>query len=286
MMWMKRRTILPGLILVSLIIDVQSDSQVSQDPDLLATENQDVTLKCIHKMPNYDILIWYKHIPGLGLEICAYGVATVSDLIPRYSMTMNRATLTTELHLTGVKGEDTAVYYCAGRDTTSGSGWGKLVFGSGTQVHVTPRTKRTIPSVYQLKSDNPAADLPSSVCLVTDFPTPNRTLSVDEKLINLNEKSALDKSSNDVWRYSAVIWDNENPSKDLSCNVKYNGKDVPQEKNIIDETDTTCSSLTISARFRTNPGLNMLSLSVFGLRMLTAKAVIVNLIITLRLWSS
>ncbi|CAJ0925123.1 unnamed protein product [Ranitomeya imitator] len=116
-MWRRSRTTLPGLLLVTLIMDVQSDSQVSQDPDLLAIESEDVTLKCAHKLSSYQLLIWYKHIPGHGLEICAHGVSTASNLIPRYSMTMDRAALTTELHITGVKGEDTAVYYCAVRDT-------------------------------------------------------------------------------------------------------------------------------------------------------------------------
>ncbi|CAJ0925126.1 unnamed protein product [Ranitomeya imitator] len=126
-MWRRSRATLPGLLLITLIMDVQSDSQVSQDPYLLATENKDVTLKCAHKMPNYDILIWYKHIPGRGLEVCAHGVSTVSNFIPRYSMTMDRAALTTELHITGVTGEDTAVYYCAGRDTLT------LTHGSSVQ---------------------------------------------------------------------------------------------------------------------------------------------------------
>ncbi|XP_073431576.1 T cell receptor alpha chain MC.7.G5-like [Dendrobates tinctorius] len=279
MMW--SRTTFPGLLLVTLIMDVQSDSQVSQDSDLFATENEDVTLKCAHKMPNYDILIWYKQIPGRGLEICAYGVSTVSNLIPRYSMTMDRAALTTELHITGVKGEDTQIYCCA----MCGSSWGKLVFGSGTQLHVNPRTSRTIPSVYRLEADRPKEDLPSTVCLVTDFPKPDTTLTVDEKEIKLNETSVLDKSTSDVWRYSAVIWDNDNPSKDLSCKVTYDGKDV-HSFTFSDEIATTCSSLTVHERFRTNPSMNMLSLSVLGLRMLTAKAVIFNLIITLRLWSS
>ncbi|CAJ0925113.1 unnamed protein product [Ranitomeya imitator] len=104
-MWRRSRTTLPGLLLITLIMDVQSDSQVSQDPDLLAIESEDVTLKCAHKISNYDLLIWYKHIPGRGLEICAHGVSTASNLIPRYSMTMDRAALTTQLHITGVTGE-------------------------------------------------------------------------------------------------------------------------------------------------------------------------------------
>ncbi|KAG8596316.1 hypothetical protein GDO81_001842 [Engystomops pustulosus] len=119
MMWTPSRTILPGLLLVILITDVQSDAQVSQVPDLHVTEDQDVTLRCTHKISNYQLLIWYKHIPGLGLEICDHGIVTASNLNPRYSMTIERSSLSTELHIQKVKGGDTAVYYCAVRDTVT-----------------------------------------------------------------------------------------------------------------------------------------------------------------------
>ncbi|XP_075133480.1 T cell receptor alpha chain MC.7.G5-like [Leptodactylus fuscus] len=281
MMWTYSRTILPGLLLLTLIIDVQSDSQVSQDPDLHITEDQDVTLNCTHKISNYDLLIWYKHIPGLGLQICDYGLAEAKNLHPRYSMTMERSSLTTQLLIRSVKGEDTAVYYCA----VSGSGWGKLVFGSGTQLHVNPQTDRTVPSVYQLNSYKTEAGLPDTVCLLTDFPSPTKTIQVDEQEINLNDQAVLDKANDgEVWRYSAVIWDWDNPSKNPSCNVKYDEQSV-QPENTIDETTSTCTTLTINNRFQTNPGMNTLSVSVLGLRILTAKAIVFNLIITMRLWS-
>ncbi|KAG8596317.1 hypothetical protein GDO81_001843, partial [Engystomops pustulosus] len=97
---------------------VQSDAQVSQDPNIHSTEDQDVTLRCTHKISNYDFLIWYKHIPGLALEICTFGYTQATPgLNPRYSMTIERSSLSTELHIQKVKGGDTAVYYCAVRDT-------------------------------------------------------------------------------------------------------------------------------------------------------------------------
>lgn len=46
-------------------------------------------------------------------------------------------------------------------------------------------------------------------CLVTDFQFPNITLKIDgSKTIDLNTTAVLDKSENDVWRYSTVVWDN------------------------------------------------------------------------------
>ncbi|XP_069612099.1 uncharacterized protein [Ranitomeya imitator] len=148
----------------------------------------------------------------------------------------------------------------------------------------TSGTSRTIPSVYRLEADKPNEDLPNTVCLVTDFPKPDTTLTVDEKEIRLNETSVLDKSISDVWRYSAVIWDNDNPSKDLACNVKYDGKDVPRE-NLIGDAPTTCETRMISENFKTDMSLNGLSFSVLGLRLLVIKGLIFNLISSAKLWS-
>ncbi|XP_069820294.1 T cell receptor alpha chain MC.7.G5-like [Dendropsophus ebraccatus] len=281
MMWTVVTSVIPGLLLCTFITDVRSDTQVSQDPDLHTTEDQDISLNCTHKISNYNFLAWYKQIPGRGLELCGYGVSSGTNQHSRYSMTIDRGSLTTQLNIKNVKGEDTAVYYCA----VSGSGWGKLVFGSGTQLHVIPQNQDKKPSVYQLKTDKPEEGLPSTVCLLTDFPSPNKSLAVDDLKISLDKYAALDNSTTDVWRYSAVLWDKDAPSKNLSCNVNYDEKAVAQH-NIIDETTQTCTSLTVNEHFHTNPGMNTLSVSVLGLRMFTAKAIIFNLIITWRLWSS
>lgn len=82
-----------------------------------AAEGQQITMNCNHTIKNYDFLGWYKQIPGLGLQLCAHGVSTVNNLIPRYLMTLDRSKLTTELHISNVQGDDTAVYYCAVRES-------------------------------------------------------------------------------------------------------------------------------------------------------------------------
>ncbi|CAI9570503.1 unnamed protein product [Staurois parvus] len=133
-----------------------------------------------------------------------------------------------------------------------------------------------------MESSKLVENLPNSVCLVTDFPSPNKTLTIDEKDINLNDKAVLDNSTTNVWRYSTVIWDNKT---DVTCNGRYDDQPFIAESNT-DDTEETCTSISIDENFRTNPSLNTISLSVFGWRFFTAKAIICNLLITLRLWSS
>ncbi|PIO40485.1 hypothetical protein AB205_0079820, partial [Aquarana catesbeiana] len=144
-------------------------------------------------------------------------------------------------------------------------------------------TQKEIPSVYKLKSSEFNQDLPNSVCLITDFPSPNKTLKIDEEDVNLNKVAVLDNSTNNVWRYSTVIWNNKN--EDVTCNGEYDSTHFTADSDT-DDTEETCSSISIDENFRTNPSLNTMSLTVFGLRVLTAKAIILNFIIALRCWSS
>ncbi|XP_063769597.1 T cell receptor alpha chain MC.7.G5-like [Pseudophryne corroboree] len=273
-------TVIPWVLLLTTVFtDVLSDTQVTQDLYHQITEHQDVTLRCNHSIKNYDLLIWFKHVSGLGLEICAHGLSTATYLIPRYSMTIERDTLITQLHIVNVKGEDTAVYYCA----VSGSTWGKLVFGGGTQLNIIPKTDRDRPSVYHLNSSKPVTGVPESVCLITDIPSVKETLLLDNR--KLSSEAVLDKSDSDVWRNSIATWNDGDSSQPLHCALKYGGINIVPEYDTA-ETINTCSSLSIDENFRTSPSMNELSLTVLGLRVVTVKAIVFNLIITLRLWSS
>ncbi|CAH2294559.1 Hypothetical predicted protein [Pelobates cultripes] len=162
----------------------------------------------------------------------------------------------------------------------------KLVFGKGTRLHVTPKIpEHTTPSVYILKSNENTGELPSSVCLVTDFPSYIGSISgyqYDEQSEReLNDTLLLD-SSGQEWRYGSIFWDNK-PLDEPKCNVKYNdGQLQTQADNDIDK----CSESSNQDYFETDERINTTSLTVLGLRLLTVKAIVFNMIITLRLWSS
>ncbi|XP_040272772.1 M1-specific T cell receptor alpha chain-like isoform X4 [Bufo bufo] len=258
-------------------------SDIIQAPKLETLAGEDFSLRCDHaSLPTSDYILWYRLFPGEGPVFLLRGYSETESPDHKLRLTFNEGKKSSVLHIRDVKPEDSAVYLCA---QIPYSNYNKYVFGAGTQLTIIPKTDRTSPSVYQLTSYKPTESLPNTVCLVTDFPSPNKTLDVDKQEIELNDIAVLDKSSSDVWRYSAVIWDQDNPSKDLSCAVKYDGETVHPD-TIIDETTDTCSSLSVTKRFHTNPSMNTLSTSVLGLRILTAKAVVFNLMINLRLWSS
>ncbi|KAE8633670.1 hypothetical protein XENTR_v10002008 [Xenopus tropicalis] len=154
----------------------------------------------------------------------------------------------------------------------------KYTFGSGTHLKVIPHIKDTEPSVYRLKADKNVEGVPKSVCLATDFPVlKNETeLKLNTEKVNKDERLWLDKTEDNTWRYSTVILNSD-------CRVEYDDKTILEKPSA---GKIECSSPKIDETFKTDERLNTLSLRMLGLRFLTIKAIVFNIIITLRLWSS
>ncbi|XP_056424923.1 M1-specific T cell receptor alpha chain-like [Hyla sarda] len=265
------------LLQAAFILSLYSfcSSNIMQPSELETLEGEDFTLRCDH--PSFTgayPLLWYKLLPGRGPVLLISEYYNTKSSEKNYAIIFSDDKKYSDLKIQSVKPEESAVYLCAHSADFAGN---KLIFGRGTMVTVMPKTARTTPSVYKLKSEKSEEGLPDTVCLVTDFPSPNKTLKVDDQVITLNDEAVLDKSTTDVWRYSAVLWDNDNHDKNRACKVEYDENAVSPE----DETP-----LAVNERLQTSPGMNTLSMTVLGLRMLTVKAIIYNLIITCRLWTS
>ncbi|OCU01446.1 hypothetical protein XELAEV_18007235mg [Xenopus laevis] len=105
-----------SLLLASYFQGVQCNTQVFQTPVMFAEEGQDITLRCNHSIKNHDILVWYKQLPGSSLEICASGLLQGSNIC-RVTMSIDKENLSTQLSISRVQVEESALYYCAVRDT-------------------------------------------------------------------------------------------------------------------------------------------------------------------------
>ncbi|OCU01482.1 T cell receptor alpha chain MC.7.G5-like [Xenopus laevis] len=148
------------------------------------------------------------------------------------------------------------------------------MFGKGMELNVRPNTEGSSgPSVYLLKSSQlermcSSSVCPRSVCLATDFPTPENDTKavVNKNEVNLKDRFMLDKSGDKIWRYSTVLWDINHVGEDLYCKIIYKSKDITSEDIKRDEK------------------FNTLLFTVFGLRFLTIKGIIFNLISTYRIW--
>ncbi|KAJ6652373.1 hypothetical protein lerEdw1_011603 [Lerista edwardsae] len=130
------------------------------------------------------------------------------------------------------------------------------------------------PSVYQLKPANEDVEL--SACLFTDYSPDNIEVSADgSEFVKVNS-SVLSVEGKEA-SYGTVLWNNQ--PKHMACVATYNGEKFMANSGTAD----VCSEKPIS--FQTDERLNLLSLTVLGLRVIFFKSVALNLLLTLRLWS-
>nr|XP_060638895.1 T cell receptor alpha chain MC.7.G5-like [Anolis sagrei ordinatus] len=196
---------------------------------------------------------------------------------------------------------DSAVYFCAVSDTVGWTGRGayqltigsgtrltvlpmsmgqnyeKLTFGRGTSLRVYPDLVRSLPSVYKLK---PSSDEKQgkAACLFTDYsPNPLNVGIKKEDMKNVNGSVVVvkeDQSAKGTASYGIVLWGNNDDSFD--CYV--------DEENPKGDSGT-CLEEGGDITFETDERLNLLSLTVLGLRVIFLKTVAFNLLFTFRLWS-
>nr|UYS90867.1 TRAV12 [Sphenodon punctatus] len=137
----------------------------------------------------------------------------------------------------------------------------------------TPNLQKSEPSVYELESTNKSH--PLSACLFTDyFPGNINVSATGSNLVGIESSVVVVE---DQASYGAVLWQNAN--ENLQCIANYDGEDIQAKKDIAD----SCSGTQMS--FQTDERLNLLSLTVLGLRVIFFKSVAVNLLLTFRLWS-
>ncbi|KAK9398011.1 hypothetical protein NXF25_021372 [Crotalus adamanteus] len=133
------------------------------------------------------------------------------------------------------------------------------------------------PSVYQLKSQNEESNV--AACLITDY-SPN-PIDVNSESVNGSTVVVKDGNNKDSASLGVVTWGKNDDQ--FHCSATYKG--TPYEAET--QGDDTCSKNTPSGTpaFETDERLNLLSLTVLGLRIIFFKSVALNLILTYWAWS-
>nr|XP_020036844.1 uncharacterized protein LOC109697567 [Castor canadensis] len=165
----------------------------------------------------------------------------------------------------------------------------KLIFGQGTQLTVEPRIQPpTKPSVFIMKNGTKVA------CLVKDFYPKNVQISFkpSEKIAEFDPAIVISPSG----KYSAVKLGQYEDSSSVTCSVQYNNETVhstdyepkkssldnpkPTEtENVKQTSEPTCHEPRVHTE-----KVNMISLTVLGLRMLFAKSIAINFLLTAKLF--
>lgn len=190
--------------------------------------------------------------------------------------------------------EDSGTYFCALSELIpligGITGTDKLVFGQGTQVTVEPKSQPPAkPSVFIMKNGTNVA------CLVKDFYPKEVTISLrsSKKIVEFDPAIVISPSG----KYSAVKLGQYGDSNSVTCSVQHNSETVHStdfepyansfnnEKLPEPENDTQISEPCYGPRVTVHTEkVNMMSLTVLGLRLLFAKTIAINFLLTVKLF--
>nr|UYS90865.1 TRAV10 [Sphenodon punctatus] len=253
-----------------LILCTEINGDISQPPEVSVSVGETARIPCDLDTPSQNGFFWHKWNPGTAPEliIFTYGEKKQDRHL---TVEVGQASKSTTLLIDMIEMEDAGFYYCA--VVLYNNAVGKLTFGRGTRLDVTPNLQKSEPSVYELESTNKSH--PLSACLFTDyFPGNINVSATGSDLVGIESSVVVVE---DQASYGAVLWQNAN--ENLQCIANYDGEDIQAKKDIAD----SCSGTQMS--FQTDERLNLLSLTVLGLRVIFFKSVAVNLLLTFRLWS-
>ncbi|KAJ1078816.1 hypothetical protein K5549_010267 [Capra hircus] len=167
----------------------------------------------------------------------------------------------------------------------------QMFFGAGTKLFVEPQSQSAAsPSVFVMKNGTNVA------CLVKEFYPKDVTISLQSSKKIIEYEPAIVVSPEG--KYSAVKLGQYSDPDSVTCSVEHNKKtwhssDFEPKKDISETTPKPTESqntteIQVSATCyepQVQPGkVNMMSLSVLGLRMLFAKSVAVNFLFTAKLF--
>lgn len=275
--------------------DVLCITLTQSSTDQTVASGTEVTLLCTYNAdsPNPD-LFWYRKRPDRSFQFILYRDDTSShdaDFVQgRFSVKHSKANRTFHLVISPVSLEDSATYYCASGYIGGIRATDKLVFGQGTQVTVEPKSQPPAkPSVFIMKNGTNVA------CLVKDFYPKEVTISLrsSKKIVEFDPAIVISPSG----KYSAVKLGQYGDSNSVTCSVQHNSETVHStdfepyansfnnEKLPEPENDTQISEPCYGPRVTVHTEkVNMMSLTVLGLRLLFAKTIAINFLLTVKLF--
>ncbi|NWW95076.1 TRDC protein, partial [Rhynochetos jubatus] len=127
-----------------------------------------------------------------------------------------------------------------------------------------------------------------AACLARNFYTKNISLKMSPAEVVYEQSASILTSEGS---YNAIKVVNVANSPEVTCMAKYNGNIItvnitsPEEKFEESETQKVCNTTDTSAQADTKvEKVNMLSMAVLGLRVLLAKSIAFNTLMTIKLF--
>ncbi|XP_048782673.1 Ig heavy chain Mem5-like [Lagopus muta] len=236
---------------------------------------------------NYHVL-WYRQTLSGRLEWLSY-ISSGSSYIrsnpevqSRSSVSRDNSRSVSYLSLRALRSHDSARYFCALRKTD------KLVFGSGTTLTVEPRNQNdSIPEVIVMKSkkNKKDDDTGKAACLARNFYKKNISLEMSSTEVVYEPKAPI-VTSNGVYNTIKVV--EVTKQSEVTCtarlsNGNFTANSTSPEREIEEtKSENTCNTTDTSADINVEK-VNMLSMAVLGLRVLLAKSIAFNTLMSIKL---
>ncbi|XP_010002700.1 PREDICTED: Ig heavy chain Mem5-like [Chaetura pelagica] len=200
------------------------------------------------------------------------------------------------LQLHALKASDTATYFCARQHTGTPTGGettvatDKLVFGTGIPFSAEPSNQEeSAPEIIVLKSKEPKQydSKLNMACLARTFYPNDISLDMPQSDTVYDLKAPL-VTSEGIYSTMKVV--GVEPDGEVTCKAIHNGKRttanivLPAEKTEEFETVNACiiTDASTKAYIKTEE-VNMLSMTVLGLRVLLTKSIAFNVIMSIKL---
>ncbi|XP_078056680.1 M1-specific T cell receptor alpha chain-like [Mustelus asterias] len=160
--------------------------------------------------------------------------------------------------------------------------YGKVTFGSGTKLVVRPKRNSLEPSIYVIaprESDSKA----SPVCLATDYFPNNVSMSVSAggPAYNRSHEDALLSLADRAYSLVGFLSSSQSTQDGLfSCTAGHHSKTLSRAGQI----EPPC--IPVKEDEEGDEHANLISLTIFCLRILFLKSIVFNVLMTIRVWVS
>uniref|UniRef100_A0A8C0ZJB1 TRDC protein n=1 Tax=Cyanistes caeruleus TaxID=156563 RepID=A0A8C0ZJB1_CYACU len=168
----------------------------------------------------------------------------------------------------------------------------KLIFGPGTTLTVVPNIPKTsLPQVIVMKSRKlkEGGSTGKAACLARNFITKNISLEMPATEVVYEQSRSILTSEG---LYNAIKVVSVTQDTEVTCTAKFANNTITsqpatEEENEEPETEASkrvCNSTDTSAQDPDGQRVNMLSMAVLGLRVLLAKSIAFNALMSIKLF--
>ncbi|XP_061873735.1 T cell receptor alpha chain MC.7.G5-like [Colius striatus] len=281
-----------GAGLAALLLVAAGRAQVQQEPWAETTEDTAITINCSHPdIKLTEFINWYRQFPGRGPEWLVSGHKGSQELrspLGRLSVSADRRS--SGLRLSRPRRGDAAVYWAIRARREDVGIADKLMFGSGTTLTVEPNNvSHSDPQVIVMKSKKLEEDgnTRKAACLARKYHTKNIILKVSSSEVIYEQNTPVLTSEG---LYDTIMVVNATKDTEVSCTAKYDGRDITANETLPEKeaeesvTQNVCNTTDTSAQDAEGEKTNMLSMAVLGLRVLLAKSVAFNTLMSIKLF--